>query len=104
MSKVAQWQGRVLSVGDDVFVARLTPLGRQGPVQEAEIRLDKVGDDRELVEPGAVFYWTVTEHESVLRFQRLPPWAEDEIKVAKARARELWKLLREEAWNDTTGA
>ena len=78
-----------------MFVARLTPLGRQGPVQEAEIRLDKVGDDRELVEPGAVFYWTVTEHESVIRFQRLPPWAEGEIKAAEVRARELLELLQE---------
>ncbi|MHA1216350.1 MAG: hypothetical protein ACTSPX_03370 [Candidatus Thorarchaeota archaeon] len=89
------WRGCVLSVGDDAFVAKLTPLGRQGPVQEAEIRLDKVGDDRELVEPGAVFYWTVTEHESVIRFQRLPPWAEDEIKAAEVRARELLELLQE---------
>lgn len=70
---------------------------RQAGLEEmAEFSFDELSeDDVELVEPGAVFYWSVGYQispfggratASVLRFRRLRHWTRKELEAARARA------------------
>jgi hypothetical protein len=96
-STLERWEGHVVEVTDDGFVAHLTKGSRQlGPDEQAEFDREEVSpDDLELLRPGAVFYWT-TGYETAahgqrqivsrLRFQRLPPPTDEELEVAWAAA------------------
>lgn len=79
------WEGVVEEVKADRFIARLVPLNDASGarVEFTDFRLDELADpdDRELVEPGAVFYWTIgrltneagtTFRVSLVRFRRIP--------------------------------
>lgn len=89
-----KWEGCVVEVGKDSFTALLTDLRGAVADQEAEFPiLDEVSpEDIDLVQPGAVFYWTIgyhskpggtRSHSSEIRFRRLPSWSEAEIADAK---------------------
>lgn len=87
-----KWEGHVLEVDNEVFLARLIPISGQEDVQEAEIYLTEVTEeDRDFLEPGAVFYWSIgylvrpsgTLRASVIRFRRLPAWTEDDLRKAE---------------------
>ena len=88
-----RFDGTVLSVTGDSFVARLVDKTNPGPEEEAEIPLAEVmPGDHELVKPGAVFYWVIGHerkahgqlcHSSVIRFQRLPSWSPADMTDAK---------------------
>jgi hypothetical protein len=90
---LAQWEGVVLSTGDDSFVARLSDLSGKHPEEEAEFDIQDVSDaDHALLGAGASFYWILGYHtrpngqrvrESVLRFRRLPMWTSQEIEAAR---------------------
>ncbi|MFI5198060.1 MAG: hypothetical protein ACHQJD_05535 [Thermoanaerobaculia bacterium] len=62
--------------------------------------MDEVApDDHVLVEPGAVFYWTIAyEHRpyrrrtSELRFRRMPRWSVKDIARLEAEAAKLERL------------
>jgi hypothetical protein len=97
-----KWEGFVIEVKDDTFFARLTPIIGEGPDQEAEIYLSEVEpEDQPLIEPGAVFYWSIGYLDrpsgrlraSVIRFRRLPIWTERELEAARAEAVKLKSLL-----------
>ncbi len=87
-----KWEGNVLEVHDDTFEARLVPIIGEGPDQEAEIFLEEVAkDDLELVQKGAIFYWSIGYLDrssgriraSILKFQRLPRWSKQSLKNAE---------------------
>ncbi len=92
-----KWEGVVLDVTADSFHARLTDLTGGAPAEEAELLLDDVPpDDRDLVAPGAIFYWSVgyldlfsgqRMRSSSMRFRRLPAWGSTELAAAQERAR-----------------
>jgi len=100
---IQKWEGYVLEVGQDVFLARLVRIVGEGPELEAEIYLEDVEPpDRSLVKPGAVFYWSIGYlikpsgnrcRASLIRFRRLPPWDEADLKAARAEADELMSML-----------
>ncbi len=87
------WEGYVLEIYEDGFLARLVDPQDQHPDEEAEFSFDEINDyDRELIEHGAVFYWSVgyrrspsgsNERASSIHFRRLPAWSKEELKAAK---------------------
>lgn len=84
------WEGKVLRVDHERAVMDVTLEAKMGgiPPHSAEVELQWVSDqDRDLVEPGAVFYLTLfkrTKHGSIentqeLRFRRLPAWTRQQV-------------------------
>jgi len=97
-----KWEGYVIEVEQDTFFARLVPIVGEGPDQEAEIYLEEIEpDDRILIEPGAVFYWSIgysdkpagRERVSLIRFRRLPTWTRRELEIARTKAAKLRDLF-----------
>ena len=93
-----KWEGIVLKILADSFIARLIDLSEEGPDEEAEFPFEEVGEDAELVKPGAIFYWNIGYldtskgqriRSSMIRFRRLPVWQRAEIDDTKDRARQL---------------
>ena len=93
----------MLGVENDVFRARLIDLDRRTPDEEAEIYLSEVSDeDRALVEPGAIFYWSIGGYtdktgnrmqRSLVRFRRLPTWTRRELDDARREAEKTGRIL-----------
>ena len=88
-----EWEGVVLSIGADCFVARLVNRTHPDqPDEEAEFPLDLVSeDDRSLLRPGAVLRWTAgvtklpgggKQSTSQIVFRRLPQWTARELAEA----------------------
>lgn len=103
-----KWEGYVTEVRGVTFRARLQGLRGEESDQEAEIFMEEVSpEDRDLIEAGAVFYWTIGYLDrpsgrlrvSHIRFRRLPVWSERELDAAKEAASHLKNLL-----NDRTPA
>jgi hypothetical protein len=97
-----KWEGYVIEVRQDTFLARLVPIIGEGPDQDAEIYLEEIQqDDHALIEPGAVFYWSIgyldgpsgRSRTSVIRFRRLPTWTKRELENASAKAAKLKDLF-----------
>jgi len=94
-----KWQGIVVEVKKDAFIAKLIDLTERGVEEEAEFSIEEVSDDdKELVMPGSVFYWNIGHQisyqgqqtrASMIRFRRLPVWRKEEIDAAKSRAQKL---------------
>ncbi len=94
-----QWEGTVVEILEDSFVATLKDLtDSSNPEESSELFLDDVGEtDRPLLEPGAIFYWSVgyedtprgRERKSIIRFRRLPGWSARSLVAAKTKASEL---------------
>lgn len=97
-----RWEGRVAEVTKSSFTAITVDLAA-AIEEEVEFGLDEVSrDDLDLVEPGAVFYWSIgyrTEPSgersrcSVLVFRRLPAWSSRDITLAVQRAKSLKNRL-----------
>jgi hypothetical protein len=91
-----QWEGFVLAVEPDTFRARVRDLA-SGEDEEAELQIEDVSlDDRSLIAPGAVFYWSIgrqtdsAQRQSIvsqIRFRRLPALSDKNAKELKDRAR-----------------
>ncbi len=90
----------MLAVADDTFSVRLVDLTGDRPEEEMELEKRELSDfDLELLETGAIFYWTIgyrlrlprgaRERVSQIRFRRLPAWSRSEISAAEARAERL---------------
>jgi hypothetical protein len=100
---IQKWEGQVTSIGEDSFRAQIRPIVGEGTAdQVAEIYINDVAEsDRLLIEPGAIFYWSIGYLDrpsgrlraSILRFRRLPTWTKQEIERAEVKARELRELL-----------
>lgn len=100
-----KWEGFVVEVQSETFLARLVPIKGEGPDQEAEIYIREVQEaDIELIKPGAVFYWTIGYHDkpsgrvrsSIIKFRRQPIWTNRDLEAATARADYLMRLFNEE--------
>ena len=96
-SVIQIWEGRVLSVDLQSEVMSVLLSARIGQVADhtAEIDLQWVADqDRDLVQPGAVFYLTLfkrlrrgsVENAQELRFRRRPAWSRQQIQRIQADA------------------
>jgi hypothetical protein len=98
-----KWEGVVLAVEHDSFLARLIDLTQGGTEEEAEFSLDDISEeDKPLLKPGAIFYWNIGYHDSrtgqrrkvsEIRFRRLPAWTSKEIEAAKREAIRLRDLI-----------
>lgn len=94
-----KWEGTVIEVSGDTFFAHLVDQSNVGPDEEAEFSLEEVTpEDKDLLEPGAVFYWNIGYLVGVsgqrtrcsdIRFRRLPVWRADELEQAKLEAKKL---------------
>ncbi|MCI0454176.1 MAG: hypothetical protein L0Y68_04175 [Candidatus Dadabacteria bacterium] len=99
-----KWEGNVIEVMKDYFLAKLVDLTAPGADEQAEIPLEEVSiEDLDLVVPGAIFYWNIgyedesngqRKRTSIIRFRRLPAWSQSEIKEAKKEAEEIGKSLK----------
>jgi hypothetical protein len=97
-----KWEGCVTKVGTDTFWARLSTVVGEGPDQDAEIYIEEVDvEDQLLIQPGAVFYWTIgyldrpsgRQRISVLRFRRLPAWTRQDLIRARSKALKLKQIF-----------
>lgn len=99
-----KWEGTVISVGDNEFVAVLRDLTDPSlPREEATFLVEEVPEpDLSLVSPGAIFYWNVgyettpsrqIKRVSLIRFRRLPPWTLSDIEAVWKRAATLKSLF-----------
>ena len=99
-----KWEGTVIRVKKDYFLAKLVDLTEPGPDEQAKIPFDEIShSDFDLVVPGAIFYWSIgykdesngqRERTSIIRFRRLPTWSQSEIKEAEKKAQEIRKSLK----------
>lgn len=103
MVSLQKWQGYVLKVTDNFLLVRLVDLSKNGGDEEAEIPIEEISDDdKDLIRPGAIFYWSIgyldsysgqRSRVSVIRFQRLPSWSKEEIDAAKREAEHLQEAI-----------
>ncbi len=93
-----------MDVGAETFTARLVDLTGDRPEEDVELEKVELSDfDLDLLEPGAIFYWTIgyrrqlprgaRSRESVIRFRRLPAWSHFELAAARKRAEEARREL-----------
>lgn len=84
--KTQRWQGYILELNSDRFVAKLEDLTKPGGTYEIlEFDLSDVSpDDLPLVQIGSIFYWSIgsvmtngqLKRQSILRFKRVALWSE----------------------------
>lgn len=98
------WECAVERVGTSTFTATMRSLrDPEDSEKEAEIPIDEVSpDDLELLEPGAVFYWSIgydttpggtRRRFSQLKFRRLPAWTKKDLQRVDAAADALFELF-----------
>jgi hypothetical protein len=98
-----KWEGFVLEVSNDSFIAQLHDLTNDMPDEEVELYIEEVPkSDRELLTKGAYFYWSIgyndspsgqRTRESMIRFKREPVWQKTELDKANQKAEELGRIL-----------
>lgn len=82
MRKILQkWEGQVLSVSENSFWAILHDLTNNTPDVEAHID-KKAICKKDLLVPGALFFWYIRERESVIKFRKLR-WTKKQIEQAE---------------------
>jgi hypothetical protein len=100
---IQSWKGVVIEIKDEYLVAELDDLTNGGTKEIAEIELFSVSpDDKKLVSLGAFFYWNIgykmnngqITKESVIRFQRIIDWNEEDFDQAADRASDLFENLK----------
>jgi len=98
------WEGIVGKVTEEEFIASLQDkTNPSNPEEGVEISLGEVSDeDRNLVRPGAVFYWSIGYEDSLgfprqrvsrIRFRRLSGWTPQEIMMSEEKAKEFASLF-----------
>jgi hypothetical protein len=97
------FEGTVTELTELGFVARLVDrTDPRRPSEYGDFDLQDVSDaDQPLVQPGAVFYWTIgyrvhpwgqKERSGPLVFRRLPAWTGRDLERAKGQAK-AWRYL-----------
>ncbi len=95
-----EWEGCVLEVKDDMFIADLKDITNADNVHEqADFLIEDLRkDDLILLRPGAIFRWIIgydiakdggKRRFSQIVFRRLPQWTKNEIDQADSAAHEL---------------
>jgi len=101
-TSLQSWKGNVTAINNGNFEAELQDLTLKGTYETASFDIREVSpDDKELVKIGAAFYWNIgykmykgqISKESVLRFQRIIDWTEEEYDSAIDKAEEYYDLL-----------
>jgi hypothetical protein len=102
------WEGYVTEVDEvaGTFRAELVERSAQPPSQPLAVEMDiqeVLEDDRDLMIPGAVFYWTigrardahgrVTNYDDI-RFRRLPNWTNTRIRRLQTESAKLFAFLQ----------
>jgi len=98
------WECTVDALIGETFLATLRSLKDPADSEkEAEIPVDEVSsDDRELLEVGAVFYWTMgyevspsgtRRRFSQIKFRRLPAWTRRDLRHVEQRADALFQMF-----------
>jgi hypothetical protein len=115
---IEQWEGIVLAVEDNSFSARLVnKTNGRAPDEEGQFTFAQLSspEDRELITPGAIFYFSIGYGESpsrqrrlsaFLRFRRLPAWTKTELAEVEAetsRLAALFGLHHEDAAGEEAG-
>lgn len=99
---IQKWKGHVISVEGDTFKAKLNDLIEKGTHEIGEFELAEVSqEDRSLVKNGAAFYWSLgyslrggqVTKESVIRFQRILIWDQEDYDEAEDRAEDLYNSI-----------
>lgn len=96
-------EGVVLRLAGNLVHVRLTDPSRTRNDEDAEFLVADVSTfDRDLLKPGATFYWTVGTWRSTIgaaclisqiRFRRLPNWSANYLEQATIRAEQLKSLF-----------
>jgi len=92
------WDGMVLEVLDDSFIARLVDTTNPDEQEEAEILNASITHEADLalIRPGARFTWSIVllaVPVSTIRFMRYPVWTKKEIHQAEVVADEISQLM-----------
>lgn len=98
------WEGYVSDINGDEFTATVCDRTNPDyPNEEVVFSIEEVTpDDRELLQKGAVFYWSIgyadsigkpRSRESRIRFRRIPGWTQREIDSSRNKAKELAQLF-----------
>lgn len=90
------WEGVVLEVGEDDFAIRAVDVAGEHADEQVTLAKDELSEfDLDLLEPGAILYWTIgyreqsgggRERVSQIRLRRLPAWNETQLDEVEARA------------------
>jgi hypothetical protein len=107
---LGHWEGVVEDVSDDGFYARLLPFDgtkpQRGQVEYSDFDFSDLAEESDvpLVQPGAVFYWTIgqvrllsgtLQNTSLVRFRRVAPPSAEHLRRARALAAEITSNLLE---------
>jgi hypothetical protein len=98
------WEGVVLAVHETSFSTRLIDVSGDHADEEVDLPKDELSAfDLDLLEPGAIFYWTIgyrqqlprgaRERVSRIRFRRVPAWSEVQLTSAREHAATLAREL-----------
>lgn len=102
---IEEWEGVVLDVQRDSFAARLINRSHRGLAdEEGRFPMSQLTspEDRGLIAPGSIFYFSVGYVESpagqrrtstFLRFRRLPAWTKGELQEISAEADRLAEVF-----------
>jgi len=104
MVPIQIWEGEVLGVDQDAGMMQVLLSAKMGEVPDhtAEISLEWVVEqDKDLVSPGSVFYWTLYKeikrgsiiNSQELRFRRLPSWSKNQIERVHRAAEQLFARI-----------
>jgi len=97
-----KWIGHVEQIKNKTFIAKLTDLTNTTTYEMGEFDFDEISpEDMELVKIGATFYWSLgrsnnngqIEKKSILRFQRVKNWEEEDYDRVLDRAEEKMQKL-----------
>jgi len=99
---LSSWEGYVVEIFNDSFIARISDLRNENPDEEVEIIKKEIPkDDYHLIQPGAIFNWHIgyqtihgtLQRVSVFRFRRMPKWNKADFKKSEGIKDKLKKLF-----------
>jgi hypothetical protein len=103
---IKEWDGFVVSVGDSMFLARLTDLTSPSlpDSEEIEIPVSEIDASmRQQLAPGAFFRWTIgyeirrggqKVRASRILLRRLPAWRKSGLDLAKSSADQMFDAIK----------
>lgn len=101
---IQKWEGIVEGIYEKFISVKLVDLTNGGSDEEAEIEyIDIQEDDRELLEIGAMFYWSIgyekdqngtIRRSSLIKFKRLPRIESSEFDDIYDRAKEINRTIK----------
>ena len=105
-NSVRNWEGVVLSVGEDTFFARVRDPDEKLDLGETTLEVpiaDVTEDDKPLLVEGAIFYLSLgyrqipgqpRRKDATLIFRRMPAWSKKRLAAARELEKKLTTILR----------